>query len=438
MLFERIQSKTMRLFNHRYLGFKTTAMTKLPGPHHNSHPKQDYVLYAHVPFCETLCPYCSFNRYPLVPAQAQAYFMNLQREMRMLKDMDYGFKSLYIGGGTPTIMIDELCQTIDLARELFDLEEVSTETNPNHLKPEYINKLTGRVQRLSVGVQSFDDGLLKQMERYDQYGSGMESLERVMAAKDSFDSLNVDMIFNFPSQTEDMLINDLAYILESKTSQVTFYPLMASPSVSRTLAQTLGQVDYRREERYYQIICEALTGGKKPPYTFSSAWTFDALENGSGKNAMIDEYIVDYEEYPAIGSGSLSYLDGSLYVNTFSVEEYNALIQAGHMSVVGRTPFSKWDRMRYRFMMQLFGLRLDKKQWERDFGCSVAAGLPLEYGFFKVIGAISYEDDQKILLSPRGRYLLVALMREFFIGVNKVRDEARAKVNDPGCQDCQG
>ena len=454
MLFERMQSRMVRLLNQRYLGFKPTELTRLPGPQ----PDKKYTLYAHVPFCEQLCPYCSFNRYPFAAERAVPYFKNLRQEMRMLSDMGYDFVSLYIGGGTPTIMIDELCETIDLARELFSLEEVSTETNPNHLIPEIVGKLSGRVQRLSVGVQSFDDGLLKQMERYDKYGSGMQILERIMATRDSFDSLNVDMIFNFPSQSEDMLINDLACILESRTSQVTFYPLMASPVVARSLARTLGQVDYRREERYYQVICDALTGGEKPLYTFGSAWTFKSLaadnvggnasgsasgsatgtatstvtnaaSNSATSTAMIDEYIVGYEEYPAIGSGGLSYLDGSLYVNTFSLGEYNRAIEAGHMSVAGRTEFAKWDRMRYRFMMQLFGLRLDKKQWERDFGCSVLKGLPSEYAFFKLAGAIGYEDDSEIRLSPRGRYLLVALMREFFIGVNRVRDEARAGLS---------
>jgi hypothetical protein len=95
---------------------------------------------------------------------------------------------------------------------------------------------------------------------------------------------------------------------------------------------------------------------------------------------------------------------------------------------MGRTRFAKTDRMRYRFMMQLFSLKLDKKQWERDFGCSVLAGIPAEYGFFKAAGAFAFEDEEKIVVSPKGRYLMVALMREFFIGVNKVRDEARAKL----------
>ena len=111
---------------------------------------------------------------------------------------------------------------------------MSSETNPNHLIPAYLDKLQGRVQRLSVGVQSFDDGLLKQMDRYDKYGSGAEILERIGEASPYFTSLNVDMIFNFPAQTEDILINDIERVVESGTSQTTFYPLMASPSVARS------------------------------------------------------------------------------------------------------------------------------------------------------------------------------------------------------------
>jgi coproporphyrinogen III oxidase-like Fe-S oxidoreductase len=395
------------------------------------------MLYLHIPFCESLCPYCSFNRFPFSEARAVPYFEDLRAEMRMLKNLGYDFASLYIGGGTPTVMIDELCATIDLARALFSIEEVSGETNPNHLIPLYLDKLEGRVQRLSVGVQSFDDGLLRQMDRYEKYGSAKQIFERIVTAQGRFKSLNVDMIFNFPSQTEDMLSRDLTRILESGASQTTFYPLMASPAVEQSLARTVGKVDYGREARYYDVISEVLTGGENPAFSFGSAWTFNAriaktppqtasITAAPPDDAMIDEYIVDYEEYPAIGSGGLSFLEGSLYVNTFSLREYAAKIAAGTMSLMGKTTFSKRDRMRYRFMMQLFGLRLDKRQWRRDFGCTVLAGVPAEYAFFKTAGAFATDDENAITLTPKGRYLLVALMRQFFIGVNGVRDLARA------------
>lgn len=143
---------------------------------------------------------------------------------------------------------------------------------------------------------------------------------------------------------------------------------------------------------------------------------------------MIDEYVVDYEEYPAIGSGGITYLGSNLYVNTFSVKDYNAAIEAGRMSMMGKTTFSLHDRMRYRFMMQLFGLRLDKRQFRKDFGVSVEAGLPVEMAFMRACGAFAIDNSDELTLTPKGRYLVVVMMRQFFIGVNNLRDQARAAL----------
>ena len=415
MLAERLLTPVVRTLNSRYLALGHADLARLPGPK----PGREYLLYVHVPFCQRLCPYCSFNRFPFSEKRAVPYFESLREEMRMVADMGYDFMSMYVGGGTPTIMLDELCRTIDLARELFSIKEVSSETNPNHLLPEYVEALAPRVQRLSVGVQSFDDGLLKQMERYDKYGSASEMLARIQATAGSFHSMNVDMIFNFPSQTEAMLRHDIAMLRESTCNQTTFYPLMASPVVNRELARTVGPVDYRREADFYKVLSAELSD----TFENGSAWTFSRKAGG-----MIDEYIVDYEEYVGIGSGAFSYLDGTLYVNTFSLREYGEQLAAGRMGVAGAKSFGAHERMRYRFLMELFGLRLDKRKFERDFGVSIDRGLRMETSYMRAVGAFDQDDDEYITLTPRGRYLMVAMMREFFIGVNNVRDQARAAL----------
>ncbi len=415
-LSERFLSEYLRLASKRYLRLEPDHSGMLPGPM----PGREYMLYAHVPFCQQLCPYCSFNRFPFSEYRARPYFQMLREEMRLAASLGYNFRSMYVGGGTPTILVDELVATIDLARELFDIDEVSSETNPNHLIPEVVDRLAGRVQRLSVGVQSFDDGLLDQMCRLDKYGSGDEILERLRSMKGKFKSLNVDMIFNFPSQTPKMLERDVALVEMTGADQVTFYPLMASPVVRHSLLSTVGKVNYRRESDYYRIITRGLADGFVP----ASAWTFTRRDGG-----MIDEYIVDYEQYLGIGSGAFSFLNGALYVNTFSLREYQQALQIGRMSVNSAHRFSRRERMRYRFMMGLFGLSLDKRQFESDFGVSVDRGLPREMIFMRAVGAFASEDDRQVTLSDRGRYLLVAMMREFFVGVNSVRDQARAVLN---------
>jgi menaquinone C8-methyltransferase len=405
----------MRRMNRRYLALEHFGEPRLPAPR----PGREYMLYVHVPFCQRLCPYCSFNRYPFAEERAVPYFASLRREMRMVAELGYDFGSMYVGGGTPTIMIDELCDTIDLARELFHIREVSSETNPNHLVPSYIEKLVPRVQRFSVGVQSFDDSLLRQMDRYDKYGSGEEISARLADVAGAFHSLNVDMIFNFPSQTAEMLERDVELLKASGCNQTTFYPLMASPAVSRQLARTVGAVDYAREADFYR----QLSRGLSEKFENASAWTFSRIAGG-----MIDEYIVDYEEYVGVGSGAFSYLDGGIYVNTFSLRDYGRLIDAGRMSVTASRQFGAKEKMRYRFLMQLFGLKLDKRGFERDFGVTIERGLPLEMAFMRANRGFATDTSDELTLTERGRYLMVAMMREFFVGVNNVRDQARAAL----------
>ncbi|MDZ4177804.1 MAG: coproporphyrinogen III oxidase family protein, partial [Coriobacteriia bacterium] len=306
MLSERAITAALRLLNRDYLAQRPCDLGSLPAPA----PDTGYVLYAHVPFCERLCLYCSFNRFLFREDRARAYFANLRREMRMVADLGYDFPSLYIGGGTPTVLLDELAETIDLATSLFSIREVSCETSPNHLGAELVDALSGRVQRLSVGVQSFDETLLRQMDRFEKYGDGETLLERVSSVAGVFHSLNVDMIFNFPSQTEEILMRDIEMLRSTGANQATFYPLMASPLTRRELARAVGRIDYAREARYYRIIAETLSD----EVVATSAWTYSR-----DKDAMIDEYIVDYEQYVGIGSGALSFLGGRIWSNTFSL-----------------------------------------------------------------------------------------------------------------------
>ena len=417
MFSERVISNALGVLNRRYLATDPCDIDALPGPQ----PGHGYVLYAHVPFCERLCTYCSFNRFLYKEDWAREYFRHLRAEMRLVADLGYDFASLYIGGGTPTILLDELAETIDLAKSLFPgIMEVSAETSPNHLGPEMVEALTGRVQRLSCGVQSFDDRLLRQMDRYGKYGTGEDVFERLEAMAGQFPSFNVDMIFNFPSQTEDILIRDIELVKATGANQTTFYPLMASPLRRRELAQTVGAIDFDREARYYRLVAEQLA----PEFEPASAWTFSR-----DRDAMIDEYIVDYPEYVGVGSGALSFLDGTIYGNTFSLAEYGRRVDAGQMAVVKRGDrYGFFAQMRYRFVTDLFGLRLDKIRFRRDFGVPVEFGLGAEIAFMTMVGGIAKNNHEEITLTDHGRYLLLVMMRETLATSNDARDKARAEL----------
>lgn len=396
---------------------------RIPAPK----PGHKYVLYIHVPFCERLCPYCSFNRFIFNEAKARNYFKRLREEFYMVADLGYRFESAYIGGGTPTILVDELATTIDLAKELFGVQEFSCETNPNHLNENVISELEGRVDRLSVGIQSFENDLLKQMNRYEKYGSGEEILERIQKFNHRLPTFNADMIFNFPSQTEEMLRRDVRKVIESGVNQCTFYPLMSAPAVEKSL-QVLGDVNYDREARFYEVINEELGQAFQP----MSAWTYSR----KGK-VMLDEYIVQYDEYVGTGSGSFSYLDGRLLVNTFSLKEYDRAVRAKQFPLAATRKFGTLEQMQYRFMMSLFDHRLDKRKFKEDFGYPVEIGLLKELAFMKLIGAFSKDSTRVLELNPDHRYTLVVMMREFFAGVNTVRDQARQALTSQEKLMCQ-
>lgn len=425
MLSERALTKMVHTLLKDHLQMSPTNETHLPA----AQPGQKYMLYLHVPFCQRLCPYCSFNRYPFHEDMARHYFKNLRREMLMLKDLGYDFESLYFGGGTPTIMLDELCKTIDLARETYSVKDVAVETNPNHLVEPWLSTLSGRVQRLSVGVQSFNNDLLKQMDRYEKYGSGEEIFDRIGNAATYFDSLNVDMIFNFPSQTEDILFNDLEKIVACGAQQATFSPLYVSHATIKKMSETLGIMDYDKERRFYQIVDGVLAGGDDPFFKRSTLWTFTRRNLDASKridNApQIEEYQTNYDEYPAIGSGSITHLNGCLYVNTFSLRQYNAAIEQGRMPLMGKRKLSRHDLMCYRFLVDLYKLRLDKDKFRREFGISIEQGLPFEMAWMAANGAFATNNAHEITLTPKGRYLVLVIYREFLSGMNNLRDQAR-------------
>jgi coproporphyrinogen III oxidase-like Fe-S oxidoreductase len=411
MLVEKLITRIARKNNARYLQFSTSGSLSLPHPKNHT----PALLYVHVPFCEELCPYCSFNRVVFREALARPYFDALRKEIVMYKELGYDFQALYVGGGTPTVLIDELARTVNLIKESFHIQEISVETNPNHLTDRNIAILRDvGVNRLSVGVQSFDDGVLKATERYHKYGSGEEIGQRLRATQGMFQTLNIDMIFNFPIQTMDILEKDLSTLIGLGVDQITYYPLMVSSYTRDAMSRKLGKVDYDRGKALYEKILDMLT----PRYSPTTAWCF------SRSDSMIDEYVVHFDEYAGLGSGSIGYLGGSAYANTFDIEDYIRRVDEGRLPLAAKRDFSLKERLRYDFLMKLFGMNLDLASLSAKHGVDGYLHLWPEILFFRLFGGLKKEGSV-LFLTKKGQYYWVIMMREFFIGVNNFRDYCR-------------
>jgi len=411
-LFNRIITKMARREFARVMRFEEGRKPEIPPG--DPLPR---LLYLHIPFCERLCPYCSFHRVPFQEALGHEYFAALRKEILLYKEKGYEFRGVYVGGGTPTVMIDELEETLNYAEKCFQLKEISVETNPNHLTEKHLRALRrAGVNRLSVGIQSFDNGLLKAMDRYEKYGSGEAIAERLKATLGYFKTLNADMIFNFPSQDLAMLDRDLDILTDLGIDQITYYPLMVSDVTRQLVKRTLGKVDYGKEGKLYRQIVKRLT----PTYAFSSAWCFSKKKS----SFIIDEYIVDYDEYAGLGSGSIGYLKGACYANTFDIPRYIALINQGESPLWASRDFTMKNKMRYDFLMKLFATKLDVTALQKKYNGSLYRRLWPDILAFYIIGGLQYKAPY-LRLTKNGHYFWVIMMREFFIAVNNFRDYCR-------------
>ncbi|MDP2136275.1 MAG: coproporphyrinogen III oxidase family protein [Candidatus Didemnitutus sp.] len=412
-----IDAYLLKLFRFRTRAFM--RMVDAPGTVPTAPPGGSGYLYVHIPFCEVLCPFCSFHRVQHRHSQAVLYFAALRDEIRLYHAAGHRFTGVYFGGGTPTTEPAELVTTIALVRELFGVKEISVETNPKDLRPEIMEPLRAAgVTRLSVGVQSFDDQLLREMERYEKYGSGAEAMERIRSVAGMFPTLNVDFIFNQPHQTLASLERDLALFRDLGANQVSFYPLMTSPTVHRRMVGAMGLPDQRRLRQFYHTIVQRLGSDFAP----SSAWCFTRRGHGT------DEYIVAADNYVGVGSGAFSYLEGTLYCTTFSLAGYEQRIAQGLTGITTCHRLRETDRLRYTLLVRMFGLHLDREAVLRQHGPRFFRQLWGELLTLRVLGA-AHRDARGWHLNERGMFWLTLMMSAFFESVNNYRDAMRAHVN---------
>lgn len=371
---------------------------------------QEVALYIHIPFCRTLCPFCCFNRYLFKEDKARRYFKSLKKELDLYIERGFKFGAFYFGGGTPPILMDELLDFIGYLKTKFGVRQISLESTPAEITRRNIELMkSAGINRLSIGVQSFDDAILKTMGRV--LCTGEESRERVLMAQGKFDTVNIDLIFNFPFQTLRQFEADVALFKNMGIDQATFYPLMASPHKRDAMERKFNRIDTSREKQFYDVILRNLYDDG---YKASTAWCF------SKGNRMIDEYIIDFDDYVGIGAGSVSIVNGNFLVNTFSLERYDEFISQGKLPIIGWRKLTEKEALRYYLLTQLFGMEVDPEKFRRRFKADINQKLGMELNFLKLFGLIEGIDTLKV--TRRGMFPVNIMMREFFTGLNSLRE----------------
>jgi coproporphyrinogen III oxidase-like Fe-S oxidoreductase len=369
------------------------------------------LLYVHIPFCFSLCTYCTFHKFIFQPDIAKTYFKLLKRELQLFYDKGYNFGAMYIGGGTPTVLPEELGSFVSYAKSIFDIKEVSCESDPNHVNLPILENTVGKIDRLSIGIQTFNDNYLKRIGRYEKFGSGEEQFENVKKILPHFPLINIDMIYNYPEQKNEELVDDIKKVLELNPQQITFYPLMFSSNGESGIKNIRGFETQKREAELFSLIAKKM---KDSSYFKRTQWAYSNKNNN-----IIDEYVVDNEEYVGAGSGAFGFINDTLYINSFSLKEYGTLVNNNKTSATKKIKFNKRAIKQYRMIVDMFGYNF------KNINCHPQPELNL----FKIANFIK-KNSGEYLLTPQGEFVMSLLMAEFYNGTNKVRTAMRKDLTE--------
>ena len=190
-------------------------------------------LYIHYPWCIKKCPYCDFNSHQgkVIKGYIKALLRDLDNEIHYLQDRS--IHSIFIGGGTPSLMtIDEMKELFQGLQDRLSISsdiEVTLEANPGAFEVEKFAQFreTG-INRLSIGVQSFNNKYLKLLDRIHTTDESIEAIERAKSA--GFNNLNIDLMYGISGQTREQSLEDIKTAISFEPSHISLYQLTLEPN----------------------------------------------------------------------------------------------------------------------------------------------------------------------------------------------------------------
>ena len=319
-------------------------------------------LYVHIPFCKSLCPYCPYCRIPYDKKLASEYLEALLKEIDLYKAKvgKVEISSIYIGGGTPTNLIDELGTVLKKVREVFFITgNIGIETSPYDVDEKVVKMLKDYgINLLSLGVQSFQDRFLKMLGRnyssYDAY----KAVETAISA--NLDSVNIDFMFDLPGQTVNDVLFDLKEAIARGVTQLTVYPLFTFSYSLVGERQSLKRVKMPgilgRKSFFYAIYDFLLREG----FERVSVWGFK-----KGLSKRFSSVTRNY--YIGLGAGAGSRLPNVFYFNTFSVREYLKALREGSFPIALKMDISESLSRYYWFYWQIYNTYFSLKELKEVF-----------------------------------------------------------------------
>lgn len=323
--------------------------------------------YVHIPFCTQICYYCDFSKVFIKNQPVDSYLEHLIEEYD-----SYDIKklrTLYIGGGTPTalsapqlaFLLEKLTDKLDLSY----LEELTIEANPGDLDEEKIAVLKDSpVNRVSLGVQTFNDRMLKQIGRSHSEKDIYENIANLKKA--GFDNISIDLIYALPKQTmEDVKIN-VAKAIALDIPHMSLYSLILENHTVFMNRMRRGKLPLPKEDLEAEMFEYIIAELEKAGFEHYEISNFSKPGFESRHNLMY----WDNAEYYGIGAGASGYVNGVRYKNHGPIRHYLQAVEAGNARVQEEVLTLKEQMEEEMFL----GLRkksgVSKKRFEEKFGLS--------------------------------------------------------------------
>ncbi len=374
--------------------------------------------YIHIPFCEQICHYCDFNKFLLQGQPVDEYLDVMDLEMkRLVQSADQEpIETIYIGGGTPTALNEEQLERM--------IESVKANLQPIHPDVEFTveanpsvtdrNKLTvlkeAGVNRLSIGVQAFQDTLLTALNRNHRQADVWKMIAEAQSI--GFENISIDLMFGLPGQTLDMFKQSVHHALELDVPHISAYSLQVEKQTVFYIRDQKGQLTLPGEEQESEMFEYLISTLRENGYTQYEISNF-------GKPGYESHHNLVYwknDEYYGIGAGAHGYLANHRYENVKPLPHYIRKIKDGELPQRLSNELTEKEQMEEEVFLGLRKMSgVDKKVFLERYNVQIDEIFAAQIEKLVAEGLL-INDAESLRLTQKGVFLGNEVFQEF-IGV---------------------
>jgi len=367
-------------------------------------------VYLHIPFCDQICPYCPYNKELYQRETAIRYAGAVKKEIDRYAELigEKPVTSFYIGGGTPTTMLNSGLRDIleHLFKRLNMKCDIHMESHPNHLSPENLDSIESMgVKQLSVGIEALQDRHLQTLNRPYTVDQAMAAVSR--AVHRDFDCVNADIIFALPNQTCADVEETGRALVGMSLDQVAAYPLFVFPYTRMGKSPATKRYGNSSIIKRRKMLGTLERVFYKAGFERTSAWAF--TKRGIPKYCSVTVPL-----YVGLGASGGTYLNDVFYINTFRVADYIDALENGRWPIALSLELSERMQMAGWLYWRIYETRFMKSDFVSRFGKDFDS---IFGRYARYLSSLGFLDDEggRIVLSDRGTFWLHALEDLFSI-----------------------